>query len=155
MMEMKFFDRHVKQVGFLTWDIEKTTRKWAEFLHTEVPPIHTCDTYEKTKAEYRGAPCYGRVYQSFFEMDNIQIELIQPMDFETPSYWLECLKEKGEGLHHIAYEVKDMKANIEKFEQQGMVLTQKGEYPGGRYAYLDDLKGTTLILELLENDDPA
>lgn len=151
-MEMKFFDRQVKQIGLLTWDIEKTTQKWAEFLHMELPPICTSDGYDRTKAEYRGEPCHGRVYQSFFEMDNIQIELIQPMDFETPSYWLECLKQQGEGLHHIAYEVKDMAANIKKFEAEGMTLTQKGEYNGGRYAYLEDKEGTTLVLELLEND---
>ena len=33
-----------------------------------------------------------------------------------------------------------------------MQLLQKGEYTGGRYAYMDTFKELKVIVELLEND---
>lgn len=142
----------VVQVGILTNDIKKSREKWAAFMNVDLPEIIVSADYELTQAEYRGAPCKAKIYQTFFNTVNgVQIELIQPVD-ETPSIWFECLKENGEGLHHLAYEVKDMAKVIEECEAKGMPLLQKGEYPGGRYAYLDDRQGTGMIVEFLEND---
>lgn len=142
----------VVQVGFLTRDIKACRAKWAEFMQTELPDIITSADYEFTCAEYRGEPCKAKIYQTFFNTKNgVQIELIQPVD-DTPSIWLECLEQNGEGLHHLAYEVKGMAEVISECEAKGMTLLQKGEYQGGRYAYLDDRKGTGLIIEFLEND---
>ena len=140
------------QIGFLTHNIVETTKKWAEYLHTEVPEIITSAEYELTKAVYRGRPCYARIYQSFFQLDNIQIELIQPVD-DQPSIWRECLDQNGEGLHHIAFLCINMAEMIKAYEDEGMILLQKGEYKGGRYAYLDNRRNTKLIIELLENDE--
>jgi methylmalonyl-CoA/ethylmalonyl-CoA epimerase len=36
-----------------------------------------------------------------------------------------------------------------------MPLLQKGEYTGGRYAYIDTLRDLKVIIELLENDKQA
>ena len=42
---------------------------------------------------------------------------------------------------------------IIKLEEDGtVVLKQKGEFEGGRYSYLDAMKGLNVILELLEFD---
>lgn len=139
------------QIGILTHNIEKTTQEYAAMLGVEVPEIITSEEYETTQAVYRGQPCSARIYQSFFNFNNTQIELIQPVD-DTPSIWRECLDNNGEGLHHIAFNVKDMPEVIEDCEKQGMLLLQKGEYTGGRYAYLDDRSARKVILEFLEND---
>ena len=45
-----------------------------------------------------------------------------------------------------------MKEKISALEQEKMPLLQKGEYTGGRYAYMDSTKDLKVILELLEND---
>ena len=142
---------HPCQLGVLVKDIEEATRKAAALFGKPVPPIVTTAGYEETLAQYRGQPCYGRIYQSFFDLANIQIELIQPMD-DQPSIWKECLDETGNGLHHIAFQVKNMAAVIADCEAKGMPLLQKGEYPGGRYVYVDDRAGSGMILEFLEND---
>ena len=81
---------------------------------------------------------------------NVQIELIEP-DHE-PSTWRNDLDRKGEGFHHIAFVVRDMKGSIQKLEEGGMKLLQTGEYTGGRYAYLDANDTLKLVLELLQND---
>ena len=44
------------------------------------------------------------------------------------------------------------KQKIELFGREGMELLQKGEYTGGRYAYLDTTKAINTVVELLEND---
>ena len=150
-MEQKIFTNRVMQVAILCRDIKKTTEAWAKFLGVPGPPIIPTAPYEKTQAVYRGEPCHARIYQSFFSFENIQYELISPMD-DTPSVWLEYLEKNGEGLHHIAFGVKNMKETLEKLDAEGMPTVAKGEYTGGRYAYIDSVDQLTMMLELLEND---
>jgi Glyoxalase/Bleomycin resistance protein/Dioxygenase superfamily len=81
------------------------------------------------------------------------LELIEPD--ENPSTWRESLDKNGEGPHHIAFVVEGMKEKIDALEGRKMSLLQKGEYTGGRYAYVDTLKDLKVIIELLENDKQA
>jgi 4-hydroxyphenylpyruvate dioxygenase-like putative hemolysin len=81
---------------------------------------------------------------------SLDIELIEP-DSE-PSTWREFLDTKGEGVHHIAFVVDGMKRRVEDLEAHGHPLQQRGEYTGGRYAYIDTTRTLKTIMELLEND---
>jgi hypothetical protein len=45
-----------------------------------------------------------------------------------------------------------MKEKVLSFEKNNIPLIQKGDYKGGRYAYLDSFKDLKVILELLEDD---
>lgn len=141
----------VVQIGILAHDVKKAAEKWANYLGVDVPEVVVSDGFEKSGALYRGKPCDAKLYQAFFRFDNIEIEIIQPVD-DTPSIWRECLDRDGEGLHHISFRVKNMADNIAECEKNGMSLLQKGEYPGGRYAYLDSMADMKIILEYLEND---
>ncbi len=67
--------------------------------------------------------------------------------------WREYLDEHGEGIHHIAFEIQGMGAKIATMAAADMPLLQKGEYAGGRYAYLDAAADLKCIIELLENDN--
>jgi hypothetical protein len=139
------------QIGIVVKDINASTSAWAKFLNQQVPQIFLTDGFDKTQAEYMSKPCYGRIYQSFFRLKNVEIELIQPID-EKPSVWLDFLNAKGEGIHHIAFKVTDMASNINTYQKEGHPLIQKGEFPGGRYAYLDAMSSMRVILEFLEYD---
>ncbi len=139
------------QIGILVKDIRSSTKKWSEFLDCPLPQIFKTEGYDQTGAEYNGQPCHGLIYQSFFDLGNTQIELIQPVD-DTPSIWYDCLQKNGEGIHHIAFKAVDMAKNIENLEKGGSPLLQKGEFKGGRYAYLDAMPSLQVILELLEFD---
>lgn len=150
-MEKKIMTDKVMQIAILCRDIEKTTAAWADFLGVDMPKIITTAPYEETQAIYRGEPCKARIYQSFFSFNNVQFELISPMD-DTPSVWLEYLEKNGEGLHHIAFGVKNMNAVCAELDSKGMPAVARGEYKGGRYAYIDSCPSLTLMLELLEND---
>jgi methylmalonyl-CoA/ethylmalonyl-CoA epimerase len=106
------------------------------------------DTLDKTQATYNGEPTEARAKLAFIKFGNFTIELIEPD--HNPSTWREVLNEKDEGFHHIAFRVDGLKSIVG--EERQMPLIQKGEYTGGRYAYMDIFKDLKLIVELLGND---
>ena len=139
----------VVQVGIVVKDIEKVSRAYAEILGTEVPAWFLTDTIDKAHTEFRGKPSEARAKLAFFELKNITIELIEPVG--GPSTWREFLEERGEGVHHLAFEIKGMEEKIRLLAEHGLPLLQKGDYEGGRYAYVDGSGRLAVILELLEN----
>lgn len=143
--------RIVTQVGILVNDIEKSCQDFADFLGVENPGYSITDTIDKTQAEFRGEPCEARAKLAFFPVgENLTIELIEPD--ENPSVWREDLDKNGEGFHHIAFVIDGMKEKVMLLERNGMPLIQKGEYTGGRYAYIDAREKLKVLIELLEND---
>jgi len=141
----------VVQVGFIVKDTDAVKKKFAEFLGLPEPESFWTDGIDKTLAVYRGKPCDARAKLAFFKVgDTLEIELIQPD--EKPSVWREFLEEKGEGIQHIAFFIKGMKEKTMILEGNGMKVVQKGEYTGGRYAYIDTLDELKTMVELLEND---
>ncbi|HHY83490.1 MAG TPA: VOC family protein [Clostridiales bacterium] len=141
----------VAQIAFVVNDIEKTAQAYADFLGVEKPPIIMNGTPDKTEVQYMGQPTNARAKLAFFDIGpNIRLELIEP-DME-PSTWRNELDKYGEGIHHIAFFIKGMNEKIGILERNGMPLVQKGNYPGGRYAYIDAKEELKTIIELLEND---
>lgn len=144
------------QVGFIVKDIEKTKRKWADFLGVDVPETQSCGDYATTQTVFEGKPApKANALLAFFDVGpGLQIELIQPN--EEPSTWRSFLNEHGEGMHHLAFQVKDSGAQVARAETAGLHLVQHGRYGdgSGEYNYLDapDLK---CIIELLESYQSA
>ncbi|HEV2124320.1 MAG TPA: VOC family protein, partial [Chloroflexota bacterium] len=58
----------------------------------------------------------------------------------------------GESLHHVAFRIRGMNEKVASLDARGIPLVQRGEYTGGRYAYVDGSAQLGVILELLEND---
>jgi 4-hydroxyphenylpyruvate dioxygenase and related hemolysins len=140
----------ITQIGLLVNDIERTSQAYADFFGIEKPNWFWTDVPEKAQTEYRGSPSEARAKLAFMDMGSLQLELIEPD--HHPSTWRESLDRNGEGFHHIAFVIKGMKEKVAVLEGKGMALLQKGEYEGGRYAYMDTEGPLKLILELLEND---
>ncbi|WP_028612043.1 VOC family protein [Paenibacillus harenae] len=142
--------RTITQIGLLVNDIEATSQAYAEFFGVEKPKWFWTDTVDVAETEYKGESSAARAKLAFLDMGSLQLELIEPD--EHPSTWREHLDQHGEGPHHIAFVVDGMKEKIALMEKSGMPLVQKGEYTGGRYAYMDTFKQLKVMLELLEND---
>lgn len=142
----------VAQVGFIVKDVEATKKKWAEFLGVEVPPTQPIGDFEVTQTNFQGEPApKAYCWMAFFDVGpGIQLELIQPN--EEPSTWRNFLDEKGEGIHHVAFQVKDSKACVANAEANGLKLVQHGVYGdgSGEYNYLEAPK-LKCIVELLES----
>lgn len=150
-MQKIFRKRIITQIGILTADIKTSKKAWESFLGMPEQTICESECYEQTHASYRGEPLHGRIYQVCFHFENIELELIQPIG-EIPSYWKECLDKQGPGIHHISFAVKNMAESIADCEGLGLKLTQKGDFPGGSYAYLDAMDSMNVVLELLEKE---
>ncbi len=142
----------VAQVGFIVKDVETAKKKWAEFLGMDVPETQPIGDYAVTHTEYKGEPApEAYCWMAFFDVGpGMQLELIQPND--KPSTWRSFLEEHGEGIHHVAFQIKDSKACVAKAEAAGLKLVQRGIYGdgSGEYNYLDapELK---CVVELLES----
>ncbi|MNJ33112.1 hypothetical protein D3C77_277910 [compost metagenome] len=140
----------ITQIGIIVRDIEKVSQSYADFLGIEKPQWFWTDGVEVAQTELRGESSAARAKLAFFDCGSLQLELIEPD--EHPSTWREFLDEHGEGVHHIAFVIKGMKEKIAVLEAKQMPLIQKGEYTGGRYAYMDTFKELKVMVELLEND---
>ncbi len=139
----------VCQVGVIVEDIAKTSRAWADLLGVEPPPARLTDGQDVTHARYRGEGTDARAKLAFFDLGQVQLELIEPVG--GPSTWREFLDAHGQGIHHIAFRIKGMDGVIARLEARGVPLVQRGDYTGGCYAYLDGVPQLGAILELLEN----
>ncbi|CAM4106094.1 VOC family protein [Paenibacillus alkaliterrae] len=141
----------ITQIGILVNDIDKVSQAYADFFGVAKPEAIITDTVDKAQTEYNGAASEARAKLAFFNMGSLQLELIEPD--QHPSTWRDYLNEHGEGPHHIAFVIEGMKEKITLLESKGFPLQQKGEYTGGRYAYIDTFKELKVLIELLENDN--
>ena len=147
-----FDGRKIVQIAIVVRDVEKYAKSYAEFFGVDVPGIIISETEDKAKTRYLGRPTKARVKQAFFRFDNVTLELLEPVG--GPSTWKEYLDSNGEGVHHIAFEIKGMDDRIAQMQDRGAILIQEGRwtsYTGGRYAYFDSNTQLAVMLELLEN----
>jgi len=140
----------VTQVAIVTSDIEAKARAWAELLGVPAPEIRETASAAETQIRYRGQPTPARAKLAFFRLGQVSLELIEPID--RPSTWGDQLDQHGDSLHHIAFRIKGMAEKLALLDDLGIPLVQKGEYKGGRYAYVDGIEKLGATLELLEND---
>ena len=140
----------ITQVGIIVRDIEAAARAWSEALGLPLPRITTTDTVDVARTEYRGSATPARARQAFFHLGQVDVELLEPIG--EPSTWRDQLNEHGASLHHIAFKVEGMQERLAFLDSQGFPLIQRGEWVGGRYAYVDSGAQLGTILELLEID---
>ncbi len=129
----KVMDYKIHQLGVVVKDMDKTV---AFLEKLGIGPFPTIETEVPS----------GKIKIGIFQQGDLQIELIQPLEGNTPH--AKFLKEKGEGLHHVSYHVKDIEKELKKLEKIGVKVLERGEIFGVKYAYLDTQKQCGFILEL-------
>jgi len=82
-----------------------------------------------------GLKCYAieevrdqKVKTAFFKIGQTKIELLESTDPDGPIG--KFIKNKGEGIHHIAFNVKDLREKLEQVEQKGIELIDKAPKKG-------------------------
>jgi catechol 2,3-dioxygenase-like lactoylglutathione lyase family enzyme len=138
------------QVGIVVRDIEARARAWADILGLPMPEIQVTDTVDIARTEYQGRPTTAQAKLAFLHLGQVDVELIEPIG--EPSTWKDQLDAHGDSLHHIAFQIKGMREKLAYLDAKGARLIQRGEYSGGRYAYVDAVPQLGVVLELLEND---
>jgi methylmalonyl-CoA/ethylmalonyl-CoA epimerase len=147
---------NVLKVAFVVDDVEKYLAMFAELFGIEIPTSSITGAHEETQSLYRGEPTEGRARVGYIPLKNIVLEFIEPV--EGPSVFQDCLAQKGNGIHHLAFIVNGMEHVIGNLEDVGLPLLQNGIFPamgaapGGRYAFLQGLEKLGFDVELLEFD---
>src|SRR5688572_3744902 len=60
------------------------------------------------------------VNTSFFKVGNVKIELLEAIDEESPIH--RFIDKRGEGIHHIAFYVDDILAEMKRLKEDGFEL---------------------------------
>jgi methylmalonyl-CoA/ethylmalonyl-CoA epimerase len=144
-----FQNKRMAQVAVIVEDIEKSAEFYASMFGIDKPMAIVAAGHESRPTMYRGKPSNATAKLAFIELDNIQIELIEPDG--TPSIWQEFADNLGQGLQHIAFWVDDIEEAEQRFVSAGMEILQSGGWDGGAYTYIDATKQMGTIIELLHN----
>ena len=97
--------KNIDHIGIAVKDIEKSILLFEKLLNT------ACYKIEEVKAQ--------GVKTSFFKTGDQKIELVASLADKSPIE--SFLEKKGEGLHHIAFEVADIKSEVERLKSEGFV----------------------------------
>lgn len=79
------------------------------------------------------------------------LEFITPTSDEAA--FAKFLREKGEGLHHVAYQVADVEAALRALEREGLRLVDQHARPGihnTRVAFVHPKSTQGVLIELVE-----
>lgn len=138
----------VAQIAIVVQDIEKARQLYATLFGLPVPNIIVTQPGSEVNMTYKGAPSDAQAKLAFFNLGQVQLELIEPMG--GASTWQEGLDRKGEGVHHIAFWVEGMQKNVDFLKTQGIPMVQRGDMGEGQYAYFDAEEPLGITIELLE-----
>ncbi|MDH4264610.1 MAG: VOC family protein [Deltaproteobacteria bacterium] len=134
------------QVGIVVQSIDETIKYYEK--------VFGFGPFEIREVDYPNATYYGelagyRGKRAFFNLGPIQIELIELRDGKTIHEAF--LREKGEGLHHIAFEVKSLEEGKKKAEEAGLKVIQSFSRPDGSgFAYLDSDRIGGVLFEQIQ-----
>ena len=96
----------VEHIGIAVKSLARAIPLYEKLLHT------SCYKTEPVEAE--------NVNTAFFRQSETKIELLESTD--PDGVIARFIDKKGEGIHHIAFEVPDLEAEMERLQKEGFVL---------------------------------
>ena len=117
--------------------------------------VEDLEAAEKVFGEVLGTPSYKReevagesVLTSFFQAGSAKVELLVPTS--ENSAIARHLEKRGAGLHHIAFHVDDLEAELDRLKSLGyrVVTPPKDGADGKRIAFLHPGDTARVLIEL-------
>lgn len=96
----------IEHIGVAVRDLNKAEEIYAKLLGT--------GSYKREEVASEG------VITSFFKVGPNKIELLESTSADGPI--AKAIEKRGEGMHHIAFEVADIKAEMARLKDEGFVL---------------------------------
>jgi len=87
----------------------------------------------------------------FFKIGESNIELVQPAQSDSPL--VKFLETKGQGIHHICFEVDDVEAELKAYLEKGATLIDQKPRPGAhntKMAFIHPRSSGGILIELCE-----
>ena len=132
----------INHLGIATKGIEEALGFWGDALGLE--HIHT-EVVEDQKVRVAMLP-----------LGESRIELLEPTSDDSPIS--KFLEKRGGGIHHIAVEVDDIEAAIEKLKNKGMRLIDESPRIGAEgclVAFVHPSSANGVLLELVQQPKSA
>jgi methylmalonyl-CoA/ethylmalonyl-CoA epimerase len=96
----------IEHIGIAVKSLEISNEVFAKILNTS--------PYKSEEVISEG------VNTSFFKMGDSKIELLEATKADSPI--AKFIEKKGEGIHHIAFDVSDILSEMERLKNEGFVL---------------------------------
>lgn len=129
--------KKVEHIGVAVKSIDESIRIYRDILGIPLEKVYESEAI-KTKI-------------AFFPVDGCTIELIEPMDPESPA--AKFIRKRGEGVHHICLGVENIEAALRHYESQGIELlnkTARRTQDGRLIAFLNPKSTNGVLIELEE-----
>ncbi len=97
---------NVEHIGIAVRDLAASNALFASLLNTQ--------PYKSEEVASEG------VLTSFFKVNQTKIELLVPTRLDSPI--ATYLEKRGEGIHHLAFEVSDIEAEMARLKEEGFTL---------------------------------
>jgi len=127
--------KKVDHIGIAVNDIEEARRPY-EALGLKV--THVKEVEEQ------------QVRVAFLPVGDTEVELVQPTTADSGV--ARFLEKRGEGVHHLCFEVEDIEVALAELQAQGMRLIDREPRQGafGRVAFLHPKSTHGVLIELVE-----
>ena len=123
--------------------------------------VRNIDEAKKYYEGVLGLKCYSveevpsqKTRTAFFMVGQTKIELLESMEPDGPIG--KFIEKKGEGIHHIAFAVKNLKDALKEVEGKGIQLIDKEPKPGAEgltIAFLHPKSTHGVLTELCEKPE--
>jgi methylmalonyl-CoA/ethylmalonyl-CoA epimerase len=130
----------IYHLGYAVEDIEAASRFYSENFGVE-----PCET---EVVEEQG------VVATMFRVGESMIELVQPTRPDSPVG--RFLARRGEGVHHVAYQVEDLEAALRELKRNGVEIIDekpRAGVGGTRVAFVHPKSAFGVLTELVELPD--
>jgi methylmalonyl-CoA/ethylmalonyl-CoA epimerase len=92
-----------------------------------------------------------KIRVAFFKVGDVLLELVEPTDPSSPVHAF--IEKRGEGLHHLAFTVDDIKSRIAELKRSGLRMIDEVPRPGAhhmRIAFIHPKSTHGVLTELCE-----
>ena len=138
-------DRFI-QIGIVVKNVDETVKYYKDMFGFI--------NFEDRAGDFPTATYYGevagfKVKRAFFNLGNVQIELIEYISGKTIHD--DFLKKNGEGMNHLGFRVDDLEAAKKNAKKAGLHVIQSFTRPDGSgFAYIDSDKVGGVIIEMIQ-----
>lgn len=80
----------------------------------------------------------------------LRLELMQPVDRKSPWWKTAMASDKPVALHHLGLDVDNMEAELARFQELGITVSQRRNRPGVDIAFLSSETQLGAMVELIQ-----
>lgn len=131
---------HIEHIGIAVKDLQESIKFYENILGLK------CYAIEEVKDQ--------RVKTAFFMLGSTKIELLESTDPEGPIG--KFIEKKGEGIHHLAFDVKNIQNCLSEMESKDIQLIDKTPRKGAEglnIAFLHPKSTNGILMELCEKSN--